>query len=273
MTGEAVTAHRIGPAGGPDPGGATVVFVHGIEDGWQSWRPLAGHLDPSWRCIALDLPWRAGNDYRWRRQRSPGGWLASVLDDLDCQPDVLVGHSFGAGAVLELLTAGLQPRAAALISPTFRRPDLEVTWRVFDRSRSYFEAQIKQGLLLRLGRRAAVIEPGLRDAIIGKAFDRIGPAGFLTVFDQFAASGDLDLASIKVPTLVLCGRKDPSLSQRGAAALTGLMPSAVVMREGDFDHFCHLRQTAAVAGRLTSFLSAAFLSAADGKGAHRDDSS
>ena len=41
-----------------------------------------------------------------------------------------------------------------------------------------FEAQIKQGLLLRLGRRAAVIEPGLRDAIIGKAFDRIGPAGF-----------------------------------------------------------------------------------------------
>ena len=252
MNEERVIGHHLGQ----DSGQAALVFVHGIEDSWQSWRPLVGHLDPPLRCIALDMPWRAGNDYRWRRQRSPGGWLEDALRDLDGQPDVLVGHSFGAGAVLELLAAGTKIRAATLISPTYRPPDLDLTWRVFDRSRAHFESQIRQGLLLRLGSRANVIDPGLRDAITDKAFDRIGPAGFLTVFDQFAASGDLDIGSIEVPTLVFCGQADPTLSQRGADALAELMPSATVVREEGFDHFCHLRQAAAVAARLSSFLSA-----------------
>ncbi len=250
----ALAAHPVGQAGGHGP---VVVFVHGIEDGWPSWRRLAGYLDPDYRCVALDMPWRAGNDYRWRAQGSPGGWLARALRDLDQPADVLVGHSFGAGALLELLAAGVTARAATLIAPAFRPPDLEVTWRVFDRSRSAYEIQIRQGLELSLGPRAPSLDPGLRAAITDKAFDRIGPASFLAVFEQFAASGDLALGAVTVPTLVLSGCRDASLSPSGARALAERMPGATVTRAEDFDHFCHLRRAADVAARLAGFIGAA----------------
>lgn len=57
------------------PTGPCVVFVHGLEDTWHTWIRVAQCLGPRWRAIALDLPWRAGNDYRWRWAGSPGDWV------------------------------------------------------------------------------------------------------------------------------------------------------------------------------------------------------
>jgi pimeloyl-ACP methyl ester carboxylesterase len=246
--------------------GPLLVLVHGMEDGPDSWAPLAGLLGRQWRTRALDLPWRAGNGYRWRRRGSPGSLLAQELAALGEPAAVLIGHSFGANAVLELLAdttvrpVAPRPSAVVLTAPFYRPPELAVTWELFDSSRENFDRQIQAGITARLGSRLATVDPELVATMTDKAIARIGPVGFLSVFDQFVASGELPLAGVDVPTLVLSGRGDPSLGRRRSAALDAAMPAATVVVSDHYDHFCHVRQTGDVARRITEFLGTTTLS-------------
>lgn len=239
------------------PRGPLVVFAHGLEDTWTSWLPLTRELDPDWRLVALDLPWRPGNDYRWR-SRPAGQWLGDALDLLDGPPDLLVAHSFGANAALELLCArDPRPgRAAALVCPLYRPPAHPVTWRMFERSRQTFVQHIRDGVGMRMGPRAGATDPAVLAGMTDLALDRVGPAGFLAVFEQFAASAELALAKVSLPTLVLAGGADPVLSHSAATALADGMPGASVRFNDDYDHFCHVRQAGAVAAQVRELVTA-----------------
>lgn len=242
---------RVQPLAVGRPGAPSVVFAHGLEDAWTSWLPLAAELDPSWRLAALDLPWRPGNDYRWR-SRPAGHWLRDGLNLLDPAPDLLVAHSLGANAALELLCTldPLPVRAVALVCPLYRRPSEPVTWRMFDRSRSTFVQHLRDGVRTRMGVRASGTDPAVLAAMTELALDRIGPAGFLAVFEQFVASAELPLARVELPTLVLAGGADPTLSRAAATALGGAIPGADVRFHEDYDHFCHVRHAGEVAVQL-----------------------
>ncbi|MEU8122604.1 alpha/beta fold hydrolase [Spirillospora sp. NPDC049024] len=233
------------------PGAPLIVFAHGLEDAWTSWAPLARRLDRGWRMVALELPWRAGNDYRWRHRR-PGEWLGDGLDLVGAVPDVLVAHSFGANAALELLCADdpRAGRASALLCPLYRPPRHRLTWRMLDRSRSTFTQHIRDGVRARLGPRAATLNPALLDTMMDLAVDRVGPAGFLTVFEQYAATADLPLASAARPALVIAGDQDPATSGEAARELAAGMPGAEAVIGPGYDHFCHLRHAPAIAGRI-----------------------
>jgi pimeloyl-ACP methyl ester carboxylesterase len=239
-----------------------------MEDGWDCWRPLARRLGPSWRIFAIDLPWRAGNCYRWRRRASAARWVADGLTRIGEPVDAVIGHSFGANAVLELLTdptmlpPTARPAAVALAAPFYRPPDMPITGEVFDRSRDNFDRQIRAGVAVRLGRRITEVDPEVVASMMDKAVQRISPAGFFAVFDQFVTSGELVLSTVDVPTLVLAGRGDPGLGRRRAAVLAEAMPAATVVVSDDYDHFCHVRQVDDVARRVTDFLYAAGLGAA-----------
>jgi pimeloyl-ACP methyl ester carboxylesterase len=253
MTGVAV--HELAPG---RTGGPLVVLAHGMEDSWRGWLPLAGRLPAHWRVVALDLPWRAGNDYAWRRRSSSGQYLAEALDLVDAVPDALVAHSYGANATLEL-AAGRGyplPPEAVLLCPLYRPPETPVSWQVFDRSRRNFDRHIRDGVRVRLGGRAARMEPDVLESMMIKTLARVGPAGFLTAFDAFVASADLPLRQLPLSALILAGGADPTLSMRAAGALGEAMAATVVV-EPDYDHFCHVRRPAAVAGRIVDFLASA----------------
>jgi len=240
------------------PGAPVVVFAHGLEDSWTSWQPLAAELDPDWRLLALDLPWRPGNNYRWRT-RSAGYWLGKGLDLIDAVPDLLVAHSYGANATLELLCALDQRpgRAAALVCPLYRLPHRAVTWRLFDCSRARFVGHMREGLRVRIAERASSMDPDVLESMVERAVDRVGPPAFLAVFDQFAASADLALGNVELPTLVLAGGADPTLSPEAAAALATGMPGGDLRVNDDYDHFCHIRQPSGVAAHLAELVDAA----------------
>jgi pimeloyl-ACP methyl ester carboxylesterase len=236
---------------------------------------LANLLGRQWRTQALDLPWRAGNRYQWRRRASPGSLLAQALATLGEPATVLIGHSFGANTILELMADAAvrpvvpRPHAAVLTAPFYRPPELAVTWELFDRSRENFDQQIRAGITARLGCRLATVDADLVTTMVEKTIARIGPVGFLSVFDQFVASGELPLANIDVPTLVLSGRGDPSLGRRRSAALDAAMPAAAVVINDQYDHFCHVRQARDVARRITDFLLATELTGATTSGSNR----
>jgi pimeloyl-ACP methyl ester carboxylesterase len=242
---------RAGSTGGP-----LVVFLHGMEDTWRSWDPLARKLDPGWRVCALDPPWRAGGGHQWRHGSTPGRWLSAALRTLARPVDLLVGHSLGANAVLEALARSrtVRPAGALLLAPFYCPPELDITWRVFEQAQRDFRQIIREGLEVRLGPRAARIDAPLMEAMLSKLVDRIGPTGFTALFDQFLATAELTLASVRVPMRVVAGDRDPALDGFRAAALSRRLPRACVVTEPGFDHFCQVRQVDAVARHVTDFL-------------------
>lgn len=237
-------------------GAPRVLLVHGLEDGWASWRELAAQLPSGWGVAALDLPWRAGNDYRWRQSATPSQWLRAGLDLLGEPIDAVVAHSFGANAALGLMAAGDRAigAAAALICPLYRPPTAEVTWRMLDRSHHTFVENIREGVRARLGPRAARTDVEVLDGMLAKAVDRVGPLGLLATFDQFVASADLPLHAVEQPTVILAGGADPVLSTATAERLAERIPRATLRTHQDFDHYCHIRQPARVAELLGGFL-------------------
>ncbi|MFG2103289.1 alpha/beta fold hydrolase [Micromonospora echinaurantiaca] len=244
-------AHLLSP--GTDTG-PCAVFVHGIEDTWRTWTRLSRCLGPQWRTVALDLPWRAGNDYRWRWSGGPGDWVGAGLEALGDRPFLLVGHSFGANAVLARLAAG-EPRATAavLAAPFFRPAEHRVTWETFDLSRETFQRQISDGMRLRLRRTAP---PDVFEVMIARTCERIGPVGFLAVFEQYVASGHLPLSHVDIPAAILIGEADPGMFRPHMEALARRLPRATVAAGDDFDHFCHVNHAPEVA-RLIEELAAA----------------
>jgi pimeloyl-ACP methyl ester carboxylesterase len=130
---------------------------------------------------------------------------------------------------------------------------MELTWAVFERSRKHFDQIINEGLMARLGNRASTMERDLLDVMISKLADRIGPMGFLTLFGEFAASGDVALADIRIPALVLAGAADPGLGSYRAELFAGEFAAAQVVLEPDYHHFCHVQHAVDVATHLTRF--------------------
>lgn len=252
MSRAGVAVHTLAPG---TPGGPLIVLAHGLEDRWTSWSALAAELDPDWRLVALDLPWRSGNDYRWRT-RASADWLAEALDLLGARPDVLVAHSYAANAALNLLCDPdpCSIPALLLVCPLYRQPRHLVTWRMFDRARAAFAEHIREGLRARLGSRLATMEPDVLVTMTDLALDRVGPSGFVTVFQQFIASADLALEAMRVPTLVLAGGSDPTLSREAATALADRITGAELQIHDHYDHFCHIRQVSGVAVHVTDFV-------------------
>jgi len=249
---------RPGPGAGAAAGpcaGPVVVAVHGMEDTWQTWRPVTELLRPA-RVYALDLPWRSGGDYRWAADRTPAGWLAAALELVPERADALLAHSFGAGAALAHLADGYQVGAAVLAAP-FYRPDVPAGRPLDEAGRAEslagFAEVVGDGLRARMGARAATVDPEVFAAMRGRLLDRVVPVAGDPFLEAFVRSGRLDLRAVTVPTLVLAGSADVSLIPARAAALAAAMPAADVRQRDHYTHFCQLVQAAAVAAEVRTF--------------------
>lgn len=90
---------------GPE-GGTPILLVHGTA-GWSGfWRNVSAHLAArGFRVIAVDLPPFGYSDHdpqaRYDRT-SQAARLAAVLEQVAGRPAIVVGHSFGSGAAVEL---------------------------------------------------------------------------------------------------------------------------------------------------------------------------
>ncbi len=237
---------------------SVVVAVHGMEDSWQSWDSLTALLGDDYRVYALDLPWRAGNDYRWRHHGTPAHWLTEGLQSIPEPVDVLLGHSFGANAVLQYLAqcgaAGPAARAAVLVAPFYRPSTLVCDWRLYEQSFAGFRHVMSDGMRVRLGARAASLEPDVLASMVDKLIDRIGPMGFLALFDQFVGTTELNLSQVPIPSLVIAGESDQGLAGDRAQALAEAMPMADVQLCADYGHFCHVEHALDVHQRMAAFL-------------------
>ena len=223
-----------------------VALVHGLEDVWTTWLPFAEALGDRYDAVPLELPWATGNDYSWRRTARAGHWIEEGLDA--CGPvELVVAHSFGASAVLELLVAGRAcVPAAVLLAPIFRARTGRPSWDEFDRCRASFDRQMRLAVSAHLGDRAGRIPPDILGKMGDKALERIGPDGFLTAFRQYEETSRLPLDRVRAPVLVIAGENDASLSVRQARTLADKIPGAVCVTSPALHHFSHVTSPADV---------------------------
>jgi pimeloyl-ACP methyl ester carboxylesterase/acyl-CoA thioesterase FadM len=212
---------------------------------------------PGYTPYSLQLPWRGGNSYLWRPDGSPAEWLARALKLVPEQPVVLLGHSFGANAILEYLSTmdGQEGLSSVVLAAPFYRPaDYPIAEGTRSRSLAAFRRVLADGLTLSLGTRAKRIDPEIKAGMTAKLLDRAVPAGFPVFLDEFVNSGLLDLTGITVPTLVLAGTKDEGFTPLRAEAFGRAMPAATVRLKPSYGHFFHIAQADSLSKEIDGFL-------------------
>jgi pimeloyl-ACP methyl ester carboxylesterase len=229
----------------------TVLFVHGLDDGWRSWEPVIEAVGTDLTCDVLDLPWRAGSDHAWRSQPEWSRLLAELRSRL-AAADIVVGHSFGASTVLELLATADELRSlpAVLICPLYWPPGDPVSPPAVDRARAAFAEHIAAGVRAKLGPRAARTDADVLDGMIRRAISAVGVMGFQAVLERYIETRCVPLGQVGGRVVVICAEVDSLLSLRSARALTSAIPRAE-LRSGEYhDHYCHISQPQPIADEI-----------------------
>ncbi|RYJ31224.1 hydrolase [Streptomyces sp. L-9-10] len=250
---------RVGVRVLADCTGPLVVAVHGAEGGWREWQPLAAELADDYRMVALDLPWRAGNDYGWGAAGTPGAWLRGALALLDGPVHSLLGHSLGANVVLELVCGPDAPdlAMAMLLAPFYRPAEDAVNAALEQEFNTAFRFAVADGIRISLAALYDGMDEALFASIVDTALDRIGPAGIHSLYLRFAATGAFPVSTVRTPTRVLVGASDPALVARRCTALSLAMPAATVSRRPGYGHCFHVSHAVEVATDFTEFLAGA----------------
>ncbi|MCX4763935.1 alpha/beta hydrolase [Streptomyces sp. NBC_01275] len=253
VAGQTIGFHSLSGAG------PLVVAVHGAEGSWREWEPLVERLGDRYRFVALDLPWRAGNDYGWGSGGSAGDWLHRAMARFDEPVFAMLGHSLGANALLEYLCMPDRVDLAAtmLLAPFYRPREDRVDDALRQEFSTSFRYAVADGIRTAMGARYARLDRSLFESIVDTALGRIGESGIATLFQQFVKTGTLPLSGVLPPSRVLSGEPDPALNERRGGLLGRAMPAATVTRHAEYRHCFHLTHADELAADVQAFLAQA----------------
>ncbi len=233
--------------------GPDVVLVHGTPTSSVVWRQVVARLSDDYRLHALDLPGYGqsakfeGQDVRLRAlARSLADWL----DHMGLDSPVLVGHDFGAAAVLGAHLVEGSPASAIAISDgvvlspwgTAYSRHVKEHEGVFAAVPGYIhEATLRAHLTTAVSR---VLGPELMDELIGPWLGDEGQAAYYRQVGQFDYGFTDELEKlypeIEVPLLVLWGEEDRWVDVSEGVRFAGMVPHSKFVTLPDAGHFVML---------------------------------
>ncbi len=237
--------------------GPQLVLLHGISSGAASWSACAQALEGKARVLAWDapgygssspLPDKAPNATAYAQR------LALLLDALDIESCVLVGHSLGvlmAAAFAQLHAARL--RALMLFSPALgygggERAQAVRTSRLAGLSLGIAAIANKLPARLLSADATAEQQQQLRQVALGLHAD-----GYTQAVEMLCAEDLFAYKDLPPLTQVHCGEHDivTTPEQSRAYALQQGLPFSLIAGAG---HACHVEQPAAVASLIAQVL-------------------
>jgi pimeloyl-ACP methyl ester carboxylesterase len=215
-----------------DPKLAAILFIHGAAQDHSVWHYQARYLaHHGFGVLAVDLPGHG---------RSPGvartsiadlaDWIAAFIDAACVGKAHVVGHSMGALAALD--TALRHPASVAklaLVGPSVPMPVGEAFLAAAkDDSPAAFDMQATWGHARLVSLRASAI-PGVSLAGASRQLEARSHPGVqyadLAACHAYVPSPDA-IRALKVPTLVIAGRRDQMTPLKAGQALAKEIPGA-----------------------------------------------
>lgn len=236
---------------GRDPGGGTVLLIHGSGPGvsaWANWRLTIPALAHRFRVVAPDIVGFGYSDHPLDGY-SPAFWLdhvVGVLDALGIEQAHVIGNSFGGSLALGLAIQHSErvDRLVLMGSAGTRftlTPGLDAVWgyepsiaSMRDLLDVFTYASTPQIDELARMRFEASTRPGVQEA-----YARMFPAPRQRSVDSLAHA-DEDLASIQAPTLIVHGREDAVIPLSSSWELLRLIPDARLHVFGRCGHWTQI---------------------------------
>ncbi len=218
--------------------GEAVLFVHGFGGSTYSWRHVLPPLAARYRVVALDL-----SGFGWtERPKQPEAYtldaharlVMGVADALGIERFHLVGHSYGGGICL-WIAAHRPDRLRSLVLVDSTLPAYSVQRRrrvaaVRPLVSLFLRAVALRPPFIRRGLQRSVYDPALvTDEMVEAYRSRLAVAGAVDAYRGLTAPVEgpppvVDLAAIRVPTLVLWGAEDRLLPARYGEKAARAMP-------------------------------------------------
>lgn len=202
-----------------------VLLVHGMVDSGETWSGIATQLQQCHVWVA-DLPWSGSEGVAWPHVMSTTEWLRIAITLCPVHPTFLVGHSFGA---LALLDWALQsPRNAAeglvLLSPFFCGSNHQMNWEDIDRFARAFPERMAEAMRVRL--RGTTPPESVLRAMACKLKERVIPDAILEFMSLFLKSRQFDLTRLTIPIKVVIGEHDGDLVRKSVCDLRSAMEAS-----------------------------------------------
>jgi pimeloyl-ACP methyl ester carboxylesterase len=257
---------------GESAGKPPLVFLHGLNDCYRTWRQLAPRLASDRRVLMPDLPGhglsgRPDASYRlgWYADVM-ARWLETVLDAAGVERADVVGHSFG-GGVAQMMLLQCPERFRRVVLVSSGGLGREIAWSLRLASIPFVVEHLGQPLM-RLGTRFAVKATG--DVLSREDSARLGAmnaqrgsarAFARTVHDIIDWRGQrrcffqrADELSTLPPIAVFWGDRDPVIPYSHAEALAQSVDGVSVTRFQACGHYPHHERPDAFVGALRDFL-------------------
>jgi pimeloyl-ACP methyl ester carboxylesterase len=247
-----------------------VIFMHGLPTSKELWIPVLAKLPAEWRLITFDLL-----DYGESEkiaQPTNHKERAETLDELRAhlglEKFVLVAHDLGSSVAVDYLGKyASRIEKLVLMSPPVYPDFVEPFIVKLVRLPGLGEALVAiiKPLLFRIGMAQGMVHknnltPEALKAISGGFKGTGGNAALLRVlrwgrpFSMFADYPAI-IASIRVPTLVLQGRRDPYIPESQVTRLRDTIPGCKLVFIEDGAHYLPLDTPSPVARQIKAFLS------------------
>lgn len=247
--------------------GPRVLLIHAIGLDHRSWRSIAPLLQDDFQLVAIDLPGHgesdkpAGADYSLR---SMGRRVIGFLDEIGWENCVLLGNSIGGGTALAAaLHAPERIRGLALINSVGLRAGLPLVGRLSGLPFVPLLSRFAPALLVRLGLEAVrgrwgSVTPERCDSSCRYFRSAEGRTAFFTALRALYGV-DLDAmaplyATIRCPTILIHGTRDPLIRLTHAEKLAAAIPGAELVPIPACGHFAQEEAPGRVAREFHRFM-------------------
>ncbi|MFI6042580.1 alpha/beta fold hydrolase [Nocardia sp. NPDC051321] len=217
-----------------------MLLLHGMAGSPAIWDGFVARAAERSEIWDVELPWSVTGDPNWALRTDIPGVIATVLDSLPRRSaslpdiDVVVAHSFGASALLELLSSSAEVRVGAVVLVTPLACPQPFDWSEIGRKVEEFPRLLAAGIANRAGGR---ISADTRRDLALRLRDLIGPLPWLRTYEYGLRSALLELGRLTIPVLVVAGGADRIAPVSDIEHLTRKLPDAQSVVFPDCAHF------------------------------------
>jgi pimeloyl-ACP methyl ester carboxylesterase len=235
--------------------GPAVVLLHGLTFDRSMWRPVLDRVSRVSRCVAVDLPGHGDSREPSRRLDEVATSIHRLLENLDVERPVVVGHSMA--AVVAILYAARYPVGGIVLvdQPLEMAPFAHLVQRLAPALRSETFAAAFEPFRASMG---IELVPEPYHSQLNRS-QRIERDLVLSYWDQALTTAptnlqstlDDALAAITAPCLAIFGR---ALERSEIAQWQSNWPAIKVEQWPGYGHLPHLVDADRFAHRLVSFI-------------------